>query len=108
MKKSHFLGEKGWDLATPHYCDNITMWFWFKKNLGLGQTLPPPLSLGQNPKYFQKSVLRAPLNSLTNITHRGISPLDDLINVGIDPDNLIESQATPSGLPVFPSSWIPQ
>ena len=35
----------------------------FNKNLGFGQTLPPPL-LGPKPKFFRKFILMAPLRGL--------------------------------------------
>ena len=70
MKKSHFLGEKGWYWETPPLLwqnpNQITMFFWSKK---VWDWQTPPPQLGQNPKYFQKSHLEAFPYSLNNLSN---------------------------------------
>ena len=51
----------GWDWRTPAILQqgHPFVWLWFEK---VGIDRPPP-QLGQNPKFFQKSDLKAPLKS---------------------------------------------
>ena len=55
----------GWDWGTPSILQKITVLYgcgFGVEQLGLGQT-SPPLSLGQNPNFYRKFVLNAPLKS---------------------------------------------